>query len=142
MVVKARVAKAKRAIVSRMTWRVSRDELARFFETKLEAELGPHDLKRLLDEQPDQVTVLDVRDPDGFREERLPGAVNIPLKDLDRRLHELPRGKRIVTYCWNVTCFLCTKAALLLAQKGFLTSELVGGIEAWKQAGFSVETSA
>lgn len=44
--------------------------------------------------------LLDVRDPDELEESgRLAGAVNIPLAELRDRLGELPRDRRIVTFC-------------------------------------------
>ena len=50
--------------------------------------------------QPDGEYLLDVRDADELEEfGKLPGAVNIPLPELRDRLGELPRDRRIVTYC-------------------------------------------
>jgi len=114
-------------------------ELARYFQAKLAAEWGPHDLKRALEEQKDQIFLLDVRDRGGFQQGQIPGAKNIPLKELESRLKELPKDQEIVTYCWNVTCSLCTRAALLLAEKGFRVRELVGGIAEWQSAGFPTQ---
>ena len=49
---------------------------------------------------PDGEFLLDVRDADEVRETgRLENAVNIPLPELRGRLDELPRDRRIVTYC-------------------------------------------
>ena len=106
-------------------------QLARYFEAKLAAELGPHNVKRLLDAKSEEIVLLDVRSRDGYREAHLPGAVNIPFEELPRRLSELPKDKDIVAYCWNVTCILCTKAAYVLASKGYRAKELLGGIEEW-----------
>ena len=50
--------------------------------------------------RPDGEFLLDVRDPDELAEfGKLPNAVNIPLAQLRDRLDELPRDRRIVTYC-------------------------------------------
>jgi ArsR family transcriptional regulator len=106
---------------------------------KLAAEWGPHDLKRALEERRNQILVLDVRHRQGFREGHIPGAKNIPLEELDSRLKELPRDAEIVTYCWNITCTLCTKAAAFLSSKGFRARELAGGIAQWQASGFATE---
>ena len=43
--------------------------------------------------------LLDVRTPDEFSLNTLPGAVNIPLDELRDRLDELPKDKMIYTFC-------------------------------------------
>ena len=114
-------------------------QLARYFEAKLSAELGPHNVKRLLDADPRQVVVLDVRSTEGYAAGHLPGARNIPFEELPARLAELPKSTDVITYCWNVTCLLCTKAAYVLAKRGYHAKEMIGGIEEWRKAGFPVE---
>jgi rhodanese-related sulfurtransferase/thiol-disulfide isomerase/thioredoxin len=50
--------------------------------------------------KPDGELLLDVRDADEVVEfGKLPNAVNIPLTQLRDRLGELPRNRRIITYC-------------------------------------------
>jgi len=112
-------------------------ELARYFAMKLAAEWGPYNLKARLDDP--AYFVLDVRSQEGYREGHIPGAYHIPLDELPLRLKEVPKAKTIVAYCGNVTCLLCTKAAHLLASKGYRVRELVGGIAEWQAAGFPVE---
>ena len=114
-------------------------QLARYFEAKLSAELGPHNVKRLLDDDPSRIVLLDVRSRDGYAAAHVPGARNIPFEELPNRLKELPKGKDIITYCWNATCILCTKAAYVLAKRGYRAKEMIGGIEEWRKAGFPVE---
>jgi len=65
-----------------------------WFETKLEAEWGPYDLKHALDENPESVVVLDTRDRESFQEERLPHAINIPGQELKGRLTSCPKTRR------------------------------------------------
>ena len=103
---------------------------AEYFRTKLQFETTPHDLKR--DMEAGKVILLDVRDEQAYKAERIPGAKNIPLTHLERHLAELPKNKTLVTYCWNITCAASTKAALILAEKGYQVQELVGGIGEWK----------
>ena len=120
--------------------RASPAQLAKYFEAKLSAELGPHNVKRLLEHCPNEVILLDVRTAEGYAAGHLPGAVNIPFEELPTRAKELSKQKEIITYCWNVTCLLCTKAAYVLTTRGYRVKEMIGGIEEWKRAGFPVET--
>ncbi|EDZ99886.1 transcriptional regulator, ArsR family [Burkholderia sp. H160] len=102
---------------------VSREELAR----------------RLAD---DLVTVLDVRPRDEYAQGHLPGARNIPLAELERRLNELPSGMEIVAYCRGPYCVLAFEAVATLRAKGFNAVRLEDGFPEWKAAGLAVETVA
>lgn len=63
------------------------------------AEIGLERLKRLIDEGAQLVEVLP---HDAYEEEHLPGAVNIPLKTLDRdAAAQLDPGRPVVTYCYD-----------------------------------------
>ena len=42
--------------------------------------------------------IVDVRPPAEFAAGRLPGAVNIPIDDLARRMAEIPRDRAVVVY--------------------------------------------
>lgn len=119
----------------------AKSPIVSYFETKLEAEWGPFDLKRALDANSNRIVVLDTRKPDAFAEEHIPEAINIPGEELEQRLQELPKDREIVPYCWNITCHLATRAALLLAKKGFRVHELAGGIDRWKVSDFPVTSS-
>ena len=114
-------------------------KLTQYFEAKLAAELGPHNVKRMIDLGGRDFIILDVRSAEGFREGHIPGAVNIPFEELPQRMRELPKNKEIISYCWNVTCILCTKASYVLASKGYTARELLGGIQVWRDAGFPIE---
>ncbi|HLY31462.1 MAG TPA: rhodanese-like domain-containing protein, partial [Ktedonobacterales bacterium] len=65
-----------------------------------------------------------------------PGALNIPLTQLKRRLGELPREQRIITYCnmRHPGHSRGEQAAALLAEQGLQASALTGGYPAWQRA--------
>jgi len=119
---------------------VKTKDVQKHFEVKLEAEAGPYGLKKLLEVEKGKITVLDVRSPEDYAQERIPGAIHMTLAELEKRWKELPKKNRIVTYCYSFMCSLAPRAALFLAKKGFRTTELVGGIADWKERGFDVET--
>lgn len=114
--------------------------IAKYFQAKLQAEWGPHDVIKHREANPRQVVVLDVRDKDSYAQEHIQGAVNIPLDELPARVKELSKDKDIVPYCWTITCSLAPRAALWLSQRGYKVHELVGGIGTWKKAGMPIES--
>lgn len=88
------------------------------------------------------VTVLDVRPADEFAYGHLPGALNIPLKDLDRRRGELPRDREVVAYCRGPWCLLAFEAVAALRKRGFMARRLEDGLPEWRAARLPVETGA
>jgi rhodanese-related sulfurtransferase/DNA-binding transcriptional ArsR family regulator len=89
-----------------------------------------------------RVTVLDVRPEDEFAAGHLPRALNIPLRELPRRLRDLPRCREIVAYCRGPYCVLAFEAASLLRKHGFTVRRLEDGYPEWKAAGLPVASAA
>ncbi len=86
------------------------------------------------------VTVLDVRPADEFASGHLPGAVNMPLSELEARLAELDPGLEIVAYCRGAYCVLSFEAVAALRTRGFQVRRLEDGFPEWRAAGLVVET--
>ena len=86
------------------------------------------------------VTVLDVRPEDEFALAHVPGALNIPLAMLKKRLSELDPTKEIVAYCRGPYCVLSFEAVALLRKRGFKVRRLEDGLPEWRAAGFPVAT--
>jgi rhodanese-related sulfurtransferase/DNA-binding transcriptional ArsR family regulator len=84
------------------------------------------------------VTVLDVRPEDEFAAGHLPHAINIPLRELARRLRDLPKTREIVAYCRGPYCVLAFEAVALLRKRGFKVRRLEDGYPEWKAAGLPV----
>jgi ArsR family transcriptional regulator len=87
------------------------------------------------------VTVLDVRPEDEFALGHLPGAINIPLSELDARLAELDRQQDVVAYCRGPYCVLSYEAVATLRGLGFSVRRLEDGLPEWRAAGLPVETN-
>jgi rhodanese-related sulfurtransferase len=74
-------------------------------------------LRRLLDEGAQLVEVLPREE---YEEEHLPGAISIPLKELDRTsAAQLDSDRSVVVYCWDYLCDMSPRAAALLDEFGF-----------------------
>jgi rhodanese-related sulfurtransferase/DNA-binding HxlR family transcriptional regulator len=86
-----------------------------------------------------QVTVLDLRPEDEFAAGHLPGAVNIPLEELEARLAELPDGCEVIAYCRGRYCVLSFEAVATLRAKGIKARRLEEGMPEWRAAGLPVE---
>jgi ArsR family transcriptional regulator len=105
--------------------------------------LEPVSRKELLRRMRDGlVTVIDTRPPEEFDAGHLPGALNLPLSTLRRRLSELPRDREIVAYCRGQYCVLSYEAVAELRRRGFKAFRLEEGYPEWRAAGLPVESSA
>jgi len=115
-----------------------RDVIAGYFHQRdaLEAVTRKELVRRMKDEL---VTVLDVRPQDEYAAGHLPQAVNIPLRELVRRMRELPRNRQIVAYCRGPYCVLAFEAVALLRERGFKVRRLQDGYPEWKAAGLAVD---
>lgn len=81
------------------------------------------------------VTVLDVRPPEEFAAGHVPGAINIPIHELEKRLSELPKRKEVVAYCRGPYCLMSFDAVQLLRKKGLKARRLQDGLPEWRLAG-------
>ncbi len=88
------------------------------------------------------VTILDVRPVEEFASGHVPGAINIPQAELERRLNELPDGGLIVAYCRGPYCVMSFEAVAALRARGFKAMRLEDGYPEWKAAGLPVEAAA
>ena len=85
------------------------------------------------------VIVLDVRPADEFEVGHVPGAINIPLSELEARLAELDPDHEIVAYCRGAWCVLSFEAVAALRARGFKVRRLEDGLPEWRAAGLRVE---
>ncbi|MCP4408547.1 MAG: metalloregulator ArsR/SmtB family transcription factor [Gammaproteobacteria bacterium] len=85
------------------------------------------------------VTVLDVRPPEEYSSGHLPGAINIPLTDLEKHLNEFVPAQEIVAYCRGPHCVLAFDAVARLREQGIAARRLDGGLPEWKLEGLPVE---
>jgi rhodanese-related sulfurtransferase len=86
------------------------------------------------------VTVLDVRPEDEYRAGHIPGALSVPLDQLETLLSGLPREQEIVAYCRGPYCVLAVEAVETLRKYGFRAIWLEGGILDWRAMGLAVDT--
>lgn len=103
--------------------------------------IQPARAKELLDTG-EKIIFVDVREPEEFKRERLPGAISVPLKELPVHIAKVPRAGRVVLYC------SCGPGNIeegysyqLLRDQGYRNvSVLVGGFSEWQRLGYPIET--
>lgn len=112
------------------------------------AYLGPEDtiavdtdelLRRLTD---GAAVVLDVRPEPEYDAGHLPGAIHIPLEELNERIGELPRDHQVIAYCRGRYCVLAHDAVRLLNAEGLDAVRASDGVLEWRVAGVPVEMGA
>ena len=81
--------------------------------------------------------ILDVRQPDEYRQGHITGAKLIPLNELHRRMKELPQGREIVCVCASGS--RSASAAKVLAKEGYTVFDMQGGMLAWRRAKLPVQ---
>lgn len=103
-------------------------------------ELEPVPAAELLDRvKKGLVTVLDVRPAEEFAAGHLPGAINIPIDELDSRLGKLRRRPEIVAYCRGPYCLMSFDAVAKLRKRGLKARRLENGFPEWIAAGLPFE---
>ncbi len=101
--------------------------------------MEPIDRKALLTRvRRGDVTVLDVRPGEEYKAGHIPGALSIPLKELQRRLSDLPRDRDVVAYCRGPYCVLAVQAVELLRARGFRAFRLEESVSDWQAEGLPV----
>jgi glyoxylase-like metal-dependent hydrolase (beta-lactamase superfamily II)/rhodanese-related sulfurtransferase len=109
------------------------------FKESVDKNISPKELKRSLDVGKEKneasIFLLDVREPEGFKQWSIEGSFNIPLTDLlseQKTLDKIPNDKTIITICPHGN--RSTIAKYLLERYGYRVRSLEGGLKAWSTA--------
>ncbi len=86
------------------------------------------------------VILLDVRPVEEYQASHLPGALSMPVTDLEARLPELPREKEVVAYCRGPYCVFADEAIAILQSNGYQARRLAQGLPDWRALGLPVES--
>lgn len=86
-----------------------------------------------------EAMVIDVRPETEFAAGHIPGAVNVPLDVLPKRLKTLPKDQEIVAYCRGPYCMFALEAVTALRKKGYRARRLEEGFPEWKAGHLPVE---
>ena len=111
------------------------------FGNRADAEPVPMDelLRRVRSKQ---VVVLDTRPASEYIAGHIPGALSIPVDELQRRLRDLTRSREYVAYCRGPYCIYADTAVQILRANGRRARRLFEGFPEWRSAGFPVAHGA
>ncbi|MDG3439886.1 rhodanese-like domain-containing protein [Nitrospirillum amazonense] len=112
---------------------------AAHFEAKLAFETDCADVWYATNHETRDFVLVDVRTPAMYAAGHVPGAVNIPTRQLsEARLADYPADTLFVVYCAGPHCNGSTKAALKLARMGRPVKEMIGGLTGWIDEGLGL----
>ena len=95
------------------------------------------ELNTLLAETPD-LFVLDVREPNEYKEKHLPTAYLMPLATVPIRINEVDKNQTIYVVCRSGARSM--QAAQWLDTQGYEAVNIEGGTDAWAESGFEIKT--
>ena len=87
-----------------------------------------------------EALVLDVRPEQEYRNGHIPGALSVPLAELEQRLAELPRDRQVVAYCRGPYCVMAVEAVEILRRHGHKAARLEIGVPDWRALGLPLES--
>jgi rhodanese-related sulfurtransferase len=109
------------------------------FARLLEFETDCWDVHLSIESRKAQFVLLDVRSPESFAEGHVPTAVSLPHRRIvERNIASYAPDTLFVVYCNGPHCNGADRAALRLARLGRKVKKMIGGIEGWKDEGFSL----
>ena len=100
-------------------------------------EMTVQELKELLDSDKDDYVLIDVRNPNEYQIAQIPGAVLIPLPEIEEgpgieKVKEMVNGHRLIAHC-KMGGRSARALAILNQTVGLEGTNVVGGIRAWSQ---------
>lgn len=109
-------------------------------KAQIELTISPMDYMAYKKQNPEGSILIDVRNaPAHIKKEKIQGAIEISLNELENKVLQLPKDKTIIVYCWDVWCNMAKKSCIILLENGFEVKEMIGGISAWKSLNLPTE---
>ncbi len=87
-----------------------------------------------------KAVIVDVNSLGSYAAEHAKGSLSIPANEMYARTGELPKDKQIIAYCSCSAEQTSARVVVELKRQGFDAVALLGGLKAWKEAGYEVES--
>ena len=115
----------------------SPEQAAEHFAARLSFETDCADVHASLLGSAVDFALLDVRGPNAYARAHVPGALNLPWRDMTaERMSAWPRETLFVVYCAGPHCNGADRAALKLSLLGHPVKLMLGGMTGWADEGF------
>ena len=127
------------SVVTEIPAAASSDALAHF-EARLRFETDCADVQQALAAGAADFVLLDVRGPKSYAAGHVPGARNLPHREITaERLAGFSGEPTFVVYCAGPHCNGANKAAVRIARLGYPVKEMIGGITGWLEEEFTLK---
>ncbi|MFS2127320.1 rhodanese-like domain-containing protein [Pseudomonas sp. Pseusp97] len=129
------------SLVSQFPAALPADALAHFSH-RLAFETDCSDVNHALQNGEQDFILLDVRNAVAFARGHVPGALNLPTREIDtRRMAQFAPGTLFVVYCAGPHCNGVHRAAAKLAALGLPVKEMIGGVTGWLDEGLALQSA-
>lgn len=116
---------------------------AEHFAGRLALETDCSDVHEAMRAGPSDFVLLDVRGPNAYARSHVPGALNLPHREITaERMASWPGDTVFVVYCAGPHCNGADKGALRLARLGRPVKLMIGGLTGWADEGFAFAQGA
>lgn len=98
--------------------------------------ISSQELKQLIDSKATDYLLLDVRTPEEYKISKIPGAVNVPITEIQdgpgvEKVKSMLNGRRLIAYCTHG--YRSGKALVTLDDAGIKGTQYDGGIQEWTE---------
>ncbi|MDT2522419.1 metalloregulator ArsR/SmtB family transcription factor [Enterococcus raffinosus] len=104
-------------------------EIETAFSNSNEYVLTIEDLEKRLSAK--DIVLIDVRPSEEYLTAHIPGAISIPLQDLESMIEKLPEDKEIVAYCRGPHCLMSKEAITILKEHGRQAVQFNQSVNDW-----------
>lgn len=87
------------------------------------------------------IVVLDVRPEAEYAAAHLPYARSLPVSELRKRMHEIPRDKTVVAYCRGPFCLMAKEAVEIMRAHGLPAVRIEQGVVEWRANGLPLDVA-
>ncbi|RPK31395.1 ArsR/SmtB family transcription factor [Paenibacillus xylanexedens] len=120
-------------------WRISEIQLADITRIKNDfmcqfGELDTLSMNEVMKKMEEgSIILLDVRPSEEFEAGHIPGAMSVPMEQMQHFVQTLPKGTPIAAYCRGPYCVLAVEAVKMLQKEGYTAFHMEEGVYEWQE---------